>query len=86
MLPTGLTSLRKIRELGCYYADKTDHARRLVEGGPRYFLSRPRRFDKTLLVDTLQELFEGCEELFRDLAMHGRWDWSARCRAGRNSR
>ena len=78
MLPTGLTSLQKIRGMDCYYVDKTDHARRLVEGGQYYFLSRPRRFGKTLLVDTLQKLFEGSEELFRGLAVHGAWDWSAR--------
>ncbi len=79
MLPIGLTSLRKIRgEMDCYYVDKTDHVRRLVEGGQYYFLSRPRRFGKTLLVDTLQELFEGSEELFRGLAVHGKWDWSTR--------
>ena len=64
--------------MDCYYVDKTDHARRLVERGKYYFLSRPRRFGKTLLVDTLQELFEGNEELFRGLAVHGGWDWSAR--------
>ncbi len=78
MLPIGLTSLRKIRTKDCYYVDKTDHVRRLVEEGDYYFLSRPRRFGKTLLVDTLQELFEGSEELFRGLAVHGRWDWSIR--------
>ncbi len=64
--------------MDCYYVDKTDHARRLVERGKYYFLSRPRRFGKSLLVDTLQELFEGSEELFRGLAVHGGWDWSAR--------
>ena len=64
--------------MDCYYVDKTDHARRLVERGKYYFLSRPRRFGKTLLVDTLQKLFEGSEELFRGLAIHGAWDWSAR--------
>ena len=64
--------------MDCYYVDKTDHARRLVERGKYYFLSRPRRFGKTLLVDTLQELFEGSEELFRGLAVHGKWDWSVR--------
>ncbi len=64
--------------MDCYYVDKTDHMRRLVERGKYYFLSRPRRFGKTLLVDTLQKLFEGSEELFRGLAVHGRWDWSAR--------
>ena len=51
MLPTGMTSLREIRELDCYYVDKTDHARRLVERGKYYFLSRPRRFGKSLLVE-----------------------------------
>ena len=78
LLPTGMTSLRKIRTRDCYYVDKTDHLRRLVEGGDFYFLSRPRRFGKTLLVDTLQELFEGSEELFRGLAIHDEWNWSAR--------
>ena len=78
MLPTGMTSLREIRGMDCYYVDKTDHARRLVERGKYYFLSRPRRFGKTLLVDTLQKLFEGSEELFRGLAVHDEWDWSVR--------
>ena len=64
--------------MDCYYVDKTDHAHRLVERGQHYFLSRPRRFGKTLLVDTLQELFEGKEEVFRGLAIHDRWDWSTR--------
>ncbi len=78
MLPIGMTSLREIRDLDCYYVDKTDHVHRLVEEGKLYFLSRPRRFGKTLLVDTLQELFEGSEELFRGLAIHGKWNWSTR--------
>ena len=64
--------------MDCYYVDKTEHARRLVEGGKYYFLSRPRRFGKTLLVDTLQKLFEGSEELFRGFAIHGKRDWSMR--------
>ena len=64
--------------MDCYYVDKTEHAHRLVEGGKYYFLSRPRRFGKTLLVDTLQKLFEGSEKLFQGLAIHGKWDWSTR--------
>ncbi len=64
--------------MDCYYVDKTDHVRRLVERGKYNFLSRPRRFGKSLLVDTLQELFEGSEELFRGFAVHDGWDWSAR--------
>ena len=76
MLPLGVQSFRKLREDGCYYVDKTSHIERLVDGGSAYFLSRPRRFGKSLLVDTLAELFQGSEELFRGLAIHDRWDWS----------
>ena len=77
-LPIGIQTLWKIREDGCYYVDKTAHIRRLVEQGTHYFLSRPRRFGKSLFVDTLKELFEGNEPLFEGLAIHGDWDWSAR--------
>ena len=77
-LPIGIQTFREIREEGCYYVDKTAYAHRLVEGGKHYFLSRPRRFGKSLLVDTLKELFEGNEPLFEGLDVHGRWDWSVR--------
>ena len=75
-LPIGIQTFRTIREEGCYYVDKTDFIRRLVDEGSRYFLSRPRRFGKSLLVDTLKELFEGNEPLFEGLDIHGHWDWS----------
>ncbi len=78
-LPIGIQTFRTIREEGYYYVDKTPHIRRLVEGGTHYFLSRPRRFGKSLLVDTLKELFEGNEALFEELAIHGHWDWSVKC-------
>ena len=77
-LPIGIQSFRRIREQDCYYVDKTPHIRRLVDMGDSYFLSRPRRFGKSLLVDTLQELFEGNEPLFRGLDIHEHWDWSVR--------
>ena len=77
-LPLGIQTLRKIRESGCYYVDKTAYARRLMDRGTHYFLSRPRRFGKSLFVDTLKELFEGNEPLFRGLAIHDAWDWSVR--------
>ena len=76
-LPIGIQTFREIREEGCYYVDKTPFVRRLVDEGKHYFLSRPRRFGKSLLVDTIKELFEGNEPLFRGLAIHDRWDWSA---------
>ncbi len=76
-LPLGIQTFRTIREGGYYYVDKTDYIRRLVGGGAYYFLSRPRRFGKSLLLDTLKELFEGNERLFEGLYIHDRWDWSA---------
>ena len=74
-LPIGIQTFRTIREEGCYYADKTAQILRLAEG-THFFLSRPRRFGKSLLLDTIRELFKGSEELFRGLAIHERWDWS----------
>ena len=77
-LPIGIQTFREIREEDCYYVDKTGHARRLAERGKHYFLSRPRRFGKSLFLDTLKELFEGNEPLFRGLEIHDHWDWSRR--------
>ena len=77
-LPIGIQTFREIREEGWYYVDKTAYAARLVEEGKHYFLSRPRRFGKSLFLDTLKELFEGNEALFEGLDVHGRWDWSVR--------
>ena len=78
-LPVGIQTFSRIREEGYYYVDKTGYARRLAEeGGGRFFLSRPRRFGKSLFVDTLKELYEGSERLFRGLAVHEAWDWSRR--------
>ena len=78
-LPVGIQTFREIREEGYYYVDKTAYARRLADdAGKHYFLSRPRRFGKSLFVDTLKELYEGNEPLFRDLTVHDGWDWSMR--------
>ena len=77
-LPIGIASFRNIRDRGYYYVDKTHHIQRLVDEGEYYFLSRPRRFGKSLLVDTLHELFAGSEELFQGLYIHERWDWKAK--------
>ncbi len=77
-LPIGIQTFRKIREDHCYYVDKTAYIARLVDEGTHYFLSRPRRFGKSLFLDTLKELFEGNEPLFEGLVIHERWDWSVR--------
>ena len=74
-LPIGIQTFAKIRADDHYYVDKTGFIRRLVEEGTHYFLSRPRRFGKSLLLDTLGELFAGNEALFRGLLIHPHWDW-----------
>ncbi len=76
ILPIGMQSFGRIREISAYYVDKTALISRLINEGDYYFLSRPRRFGKSLLVDTLNDLFEGREQLFQGLAIHQHWDWS----------
>ena len=75
-LPVGIQNFRKLRQKDAYYVDKTPLIRRLVDDGDYYFLSRPRRFGKSLLISTLKSLFECDEELFRGLDIHDEWDWS----------
>jgi len=76
-LPIGIQTFSQIRE-DCYYVDKTSFIGRLVEEGRHYFLSRPRRFGKSLLLDTIKELFEGNKALFAGLDIHRKWDWTVR--------
>ena len=77
-LPIGVQTFRTLRERDCYYVDKTAYLERLLEEGTHYFLSRPRRFGKSLFLDTLKELFEGSQELFEGLYIHDEHDWSKR--------
>jgi hypothetical protein len=77
-LPIGIQSFAKLREEGCYYVDKTPYALRLIREGSHYFLSRPRRFGKSLFLDTLKELFEGNRPLFGGLHADDHWDWTRR--------
>ena len=75
-LPIGIQTFREMREDKHYYVDKTAIACQLAQEGKYYFLSRPRRFGKSLFLDTLKELFEGNEVLFQGLAAEQQWDWS----------
>ena len=77
-LPIGIQTFRTLRERGCYYVDKTAFIEQLLDEGTHYFLSRPRRFGKSLFLDTLKELFEGSEELFEGLHIHAGHNWSQR--------
>jgi len=77
-LPVGIQTLSEIREGGYYYVDKTPQALELLKDAKHYFLSRPRRFGKSLFLDTLKELFEGNKSLFKGLAAEEQWDWSVK--------
>ena len=75
-LPIGIQSFEQLRENNCYYVDKTPKLLQLIDEGKYYFISRPRRFGKSLMVDTLQCLFEGRKRLFEGLHAENEWDWS----------
>jgi len=74
--PVGINSLASMRSQNMIYVDKTPMAWELVKQMGRYFLSRPRRFGKSLFVDTLKEIFEGNRDLFKGFYIHDLWDWS----------
>ena len=67
--PIGIQSFERIIKEGYVYVDKTELIYKLIKGGSIYFLSRPRRFGKSLLMSTLENYFLGRKELFRGLAM-----------------
>ncbi|WP_218961272.1 AAA family ATPase [Desulfobotulus mexicanus] len=77
-LPIGIQSFEKIRKNPdeFYYVDKTPFVEKLLnEGGGFFFLSRPRRFGKSLFLDTLHQAFAGRKDLFKGLYLEHNWDW-----------
>ena len=77
-LPIGISTFSKIRDEEYLYIDKTKEAYELICNHTYAFLSRPRRFGKSLFLDTLKEIFEGNKELFEGLYIYDKWDWSDR--------
>jgi hypothetical protein len=88
LLPIGISDFKKLREGGYIYVDKTEYIYRLVkEGSGYYFLSRPRRFGKSLLLSTIEYLFKGERELYKGLYIYSynignkslviedKWEW-----------
>ncbi len=72
LYPIGIQTFKDIRELDNVYIDKTEYVYRMTHtSGKYFFLSRPRRFGKSLLVSTFQSYFEGRKELFEGLAIEG---------------
>ncbi|GAP72984.1 hypothetical protein SAMD00024442_52_9 [Candidatus Symbiothrix dinenymphae] len=74
-LPIGIQSFEKLRDEGCLYVDKTKEILQLTSSNI-VFLSRPRRFGKSLLVSTLEELYSGSQHLFEGLYIYDKWDWT----------
>jgi len=76
-LPLDVQSFEKMRREHYLYIDKTRHIYKMISEGTYYFLSRPRRFGKSLLVSTLKCVFEGRKELFKDLWIteQEEWEW-----------
>lgn len=76
-LPTGIQDFTKLREDGYIYVDKTMHLTTILQGGA-FFLSRPRRFGKSLFLSTLKAIFAGRKDLFKDLWLEHHHDFEAR--------
>jgi hypothetical protein len=74
-LPIGIQDFTELRQENYLYVDKTPIVYQLVEEGKYYFLSRPRRFGKSILMSTLRELFKGSKELFEGLWIADHWNW-----------
>ncbi len=77
--PVGIQTFEKIRENGYLYVDKTEAMYPLIKNGGYYFLSRPRRFGKSLMLTTLKAYYEGRRDLFKGLALDSLTDeWEPR--------
>ncbi|MBL0708608.1 MAG: ATP-binding protein [Sulfurimonas sp.] len=79
-LPIGIQTFSEIRDKkeNYLYIDKTDIAYELLNCSKYIFLSRPRRFGKSLFMDTVQEIFQGNKELFEGLTIYDKWDWDVK--------
>ena len=75
-LPLGLQDFREIIEGDYKYIDKTIYIHSIASRGKFYFLSRPRRFGKSLTISTLQALYQGSKTLFKGLWIEDKWDWN----------
>ncbi len=75
-LPIGIQTFSEIITGDYVYIDKTEIALNLIDNGKYYFLSRPRRFGKSLFLDTLKNIFQGNKELFKGLYVYDKYDWA----------
>jgi hypothetical protein len=75
-LPIGIQTFSEIRQNGFLYVDKTEAIHRLICSGKYFFISRPRRFGKSLTLSTISDIFSGRQDLFRGLWIEHQRDWS----------
>ena len=75
-LPIGIQNFEKLRTDGLLYVDKTQYIHRLLNSAGYFFLSRPRRFGKSLTLSTIRAIYEGKRELFQGLWIEDQWDWA----------
>ena len=76
-LPIGIQTFENLILEGYYYVDKTPFVDQLTSGGKYYFLSRPRRFGKSLFLSTVKAAYQGKRQLFEGLHLERNWDWDA---------
>ena len=74
-LPIGIQTFSEIREDNYLYIDKTKIALELIKNSKNVFLSRPRRFGKSLFLDTLKNIFEARKDYFKNLYIYEHYDW-----------
>ena len=74
--PVGIQDFNKLRSQDYMYVDKTAFAWQIANRGGYYFLSRPRRFGKSLFLSTLDYLFQAKQEIFKGLYIYDKWDWT----------
>ena len=75
-LPIGIQDFAELRNGGYLYVDKTQAIQRLLTASKYYFLSRPRRFGKSLTLSTIKYIYQGKRELFQGLWIEEQWDWN----------
>ena len=75
-LPIGIQTFEKIIKGNYYYVDKTMFVHKLARTGDYHFLSRPRRFGKSLFLSTIKSAYQGRKDLFQGLYLENNWDWS----------
>ncbi|MEA1911136.1 MAG: AAA family ATPase, partial [Spirochaetota bacterium] len=76
-LPIGIQTFADMINSNCYYVDKTRFVKMLTDGSKSYFLSRPRRFGKSLFLDTIDSAFRCQKNLFKGLYLENNWDWGS---------